>query len=99
MKNIIVGGLLTVVIFLLSVGLLFDLNSTVLNNALKITIISMMVTFILATARSLIDKIGQIVHYLVMLSSEEQRGIPSSIGIDIEKPDISEIGKIDIQDK
>lgn len=58
-----------------------------LNDELKITIITMIATFILTTSKTIIDKLISMIQYIISLLSEEQRGFSKHIGIEIDKID------------
>lgn len=86
MKNVLLASLISVLIFALSVAtLIMIVNINNIDSGLKITLISITATFILTTSKTLIDKAIQIVTYLVVLLSEEQRGINKNLGIEIDK--------------
>lgn len=92
MRNVVIASLISIVIFILSVvGLIAILNMRNIDEGLQITLISITATFILTTSKTLIDKATQIVSYLVVLLSEEQRGINKNIGIDIDKVEFEEV--------
>ncbi|MDR2827898.1 MAG: hypothetical protein LBV51_00565 [Acholeplasmatales bacterium] len=93
MRNIIIGSILSLVIFGLSIVALLFITKLSLDVELRITLLSITATFILTTAKTLIDKVVQIVQYLVVLLSEEQRGINKNIGIDIDKVDFENVSE------
>ena len=85
MRNVLIGLLFSVLLFVGSVGLLiFTMVVSQIDEQVKVTIISMVATFILTTSKSLIDRIVEIVTYVVRLLGEEQRGLNKKIGIEIE---------------
>jgi len=91
MRNVLLGSLLSILIFILSVAtLIVIVTIDGIDSGLKITLISITATFILTTSKTLIDKAIQIVSYLVVLLSEEQRGINKNLGIEIDKVDFEE---------
>jgi len=92
MKNILMGSIFILLMFLLTVILLVVIvKVTSIDDALKITIISMVATFIITTSKSIIEKSIVIVSYLIRLLSEEQRGLNNNIGVNIEKVEFEEI--------
>lgn len=99
MKKIVTSSIVAIFIFILSiVFLIIIINIQKIDEALKITLISITVSFILTTTKTLIDKSIQIVTYLVLLLSEEQRGINQNIGIAVDKIDFKEMeSKIDLE--
>lgn len=91
MRNVFLGSLLSILIFVLSVATLIVIVTIEgIDSGLKITLISITATFILTTSKTLIDKAIQVVSYLVVLLSEEQRGINKNLGIEIDKVDFKE---------
>lgn len=91
MKNVIIGSLLSIAIFMISViALIVIVNIDNIDAGLRITLISITATFILTTSKTLIEKAIQIVSYVVVLLSEEQRGINKNLGIEIDKVDFEE---------
>ena len=91
MKNVIIGSLLSILVFMISViTLIVIVNIDGIDSGLRITLISITATFILTTSKTLIDKAIQIVSYVVVLLSEEQRGINKNLGIEIDKVDFEE---------
>ena len=91
MKNVIIGSLLSIAIFMISViALIVIVNIDNIDAGLRITLISITATFILTTSKTLIEKAIQIVSYIVVLLSEEQRGINKNLGIEIDKVDFEE---------
>lgn len=88
MRNVLWGLIFSIVLFIASVLLLvFIIKSTAIDDSVKITIISMVATFVLTTSKSLIDRTVEIVVYIVRLLGEEQRGLNKKIGIEIEDVD------------
>ena len=91
MKSVVFGTLLTFVMFILAVIiLLITINTQDIDQTLKISIVSMIATFVLTTAKALIDKLIMVVTYIVRLLSEEQRGFSKNIGIDIDEVEFLE---------
>jgi len=88
MKNMIIQSILLFLIFLISTILLILLiRFGKLDNELKVTIITMIATFILTTSKTIIDKLIAIIQYIISLLSEEQRGFSKNMGIEIDKID------------
>ena len=86
MKSVVFGTLLTFTMFILAVIiLLITINTQDIDQTLKISIVSMIATFVLTTAKALIDKLIMVVTYIVRLLTEEQRGFSKNIGIDIDE--------------
>jgi hypothetical protein len=92
MKNILVGSITAVAMFIITVIMLIVIvKVTSIDDALKISIISMVATFIITTSKTIIEKSIGIVSFLVRLLSEEQRGLNNNIGIEIDKVDLDEV--------
>jgi len=86
MRNVFISGVLALMTFIMSIVMLIILlNIDGLDEALKISLISMIATFIITTGKTLIDKFIAILQYLTNLLSEEQRGLNKNIGVDIDK--------------
>jgi hypothetical protein len=93
MRNVIITSIFTILIFILSViGLIIIVNIHDIDQGLKITLISITATFILTTSKTLIDKSIQIVSYIIVFLSEEQRGIHRDLGIDVDKVEFDSSG-------
>lgn len=58
-----------------------------LDPALKISLVSMVSTYVLTISKIIIDKILSIISFLIKLLSEEQRGFSKNIGIEIDEVD------------
>lgn len=92
MKNILVGSILTIFMFITTVIMLVVIvRITSIDDALKISIISMVATFIITTSKTIIEKSIGIVSFLVRLLSEEQRGLNNNLGIEIDKVNLDEV--------
>ncbi len=100
MRKIIISTVITILMFLISVALLIlIINIKDIDSGLKITLISVTASFILTTAKTLIDKSIQIISYLVILLSEEQRGINENLGINVDKVDFeSVVSEVDLEE-
>lgn len=85
MKHVIIGIVSSVLLFLISILLLiFIIIATNIDESVKISIISMVATFILTTSKTMIDRLIQAVTYILRILAEEQRGLNKKIGIDID---------------
>lgn len=94
MKNIIWGLVLSLLLFVVSVLLLiFIIIATNMDESVKITIISMVATFILTTSKGLIDRIIEVVVYVMKLLGEEQRGFNKKIGVEIDNVEFESFPK------
>ncbi|KFZ26208.1 MAG: hypothetical protein KQ78_01559 [Candidatus Izimaplasma bacterium HR2] len=92
MKNVVFGALFMLIMFSVTVILLLlIIKTTSVDETLKISLISMVVTFIITTSKSIIEKSITIVSYLIRLLSEEQRGLSGNLGIEIDKIELEEI--------
>lgn len=85
MKKIVFSVLISVILFLISIASLiliiyfFDIDDTI-----RISMISMVITFVLTTTKSIIDRIISLARYLTTLLVEEQRGLNKNMGIHID---------------
>jgi hypothetical protein len=96
MKNIMIQSILLCIIFSISIVMLIILiRLGKLEDELKITIITMIATFILTTSKTIIDKLITMIQYIISLLSEEQRGFSKNIGIEIDKIDFEKNNDID----
>lgn len=88
MKNMVIQTILLFFVFLTSIIMLILLTKLdKLEGELKITIITMVATFILTTSKTIIDKLISIIQYIISLLSEEQRGFSKNMGVEIDKID------------
>lgn len=88
MRNIIIQTLLLFFLYTVSIIFLIVLIKTAdIDNSLKISLISMIATFILTTSKGMLEKIIMIIKFLISLLGEEQRGLNKSMGIQIDKID------------
>ncbi len=88
MRNIVIQTLLLFFLYTISIIFLFVLIRTAdIDNSLKISLISMIATFILTTSKGMLEKIIMIIKFLISLLGEEQRGLNKSMGIQIDKID------------
>lgn len=88
MRNMGIQTFLLLLIYILSiVCLLILINTTNIDDSLKISLISMIATFILTTSKSILDKIIVIMKFLISLLGEEQRGLNKNMGIEVDKID------------
>lgn len=89
MRHIMIGNLYVILMFAAAVGfLVFLVFMLKLNNEIKITLISMIATFILTTSKTIIDKTSSTIQYLISLLTEEQRGLNKDLGIEIDKVEL-----------
>lgn len=92
MKNIGFGIALLIILYVISFVFLFILlNTTSIDDGLKISLISMIATYILTTSKSVMDKIITNIKYLLSVLGNEQRGLNKNIGIDVDKVDFDDI--------
>ncbi|MBN3490248.1 hypothetical protein JV173_01850 [Acholeplasma equirhinis] len=85
MKHVLLGLMFSFLIFIVSIVLLIVIILvTNMDASVKITIISMVATFILTTSKTMIDRLIEVVVYIMRLLGEEQRGLNKKIGVDIE---------------
>lgn len=100
MKHVIIGIVFSVLLFIVSVLLLiFIIIATNIDDSVKITIVSMVATFILTTSKSLIDRLIEAVLYILKLLGEEQRGLNKKIGVDIDDVEFETISSNDDNNK
>ena len=86
MRNIYVLTLLVIVLFLSTIAVLyFFLSAIEIEHEVRISLISIIITFIITSSRSLISKYISITVFLMNLLSEEQRGLSKSIGIEVNR--------------
>lgn len=84
MRHVLFGLIFSFLIFVVSVVLLIVIIMvTNMDASVKITIISMIATFILTTSKTLIERLIEVVVYVMRLLGEEQRGLNKKIGIEI----------------
>jgi hypothetical protein len=94
MKHAVWGLIFSFLLFIVSVLLLiFIIIATNMDESVKITIISMVATFILTTSKTLIDRLIEVVVYVMKLLGEEQRGLNKKIGIEIEDVEFESLSK------
>ena len=88
MRNIVIQTLLLFFLYTISIIFLFVLIRTAdIDNSLKISLISMIATFILTTSKGMIEKIIINIKFIISLINEEQRSLNKSMGIQIDKID------------
>ena len=86
MKSVIRGLVLLFFTFTVSTGLLITIiKISDVDQTLKISLISMVATYILTMSKTMIDRIITIITFLFQLLSAEQRGLNKNIGIEIEE--------------
>lgn len=92
MKSISRGLIFAFLLFVITVGLLlFTIIATDMDSSVKITIISMVATFVLTSSKTLMDRTVEIIIYTVRLLGEEQRGFNKKIGIEIDPVEFEEL--------
>jgi hypothetical protein len=92
MKSVKNGLVFAFVLFVITVGLLlFIIIATDIDQSVKITIISMVATFVLTSSKTLMDRSVEIVTYTFRLLGEEQRGFNKKIGVEIAPVDFEEL--------
>ena len=92
MKNVVVGLLFSLLLFILTVCLLvFILIISDIDMTVKITIISMVATFVLTSSKTMLDRVIDVVTYAVKLLGEEQRALNKKIGIEVEDVEFGSI--------
>lgn len=91
MKSITHGLLFAFLLFIITVVLLlFTIIATDMDSSVRITIISMVATFVLTSSKTLMDRTVEIATYTMRLLGEEQRGFNKKIGIDIDPVEFEE---------
>ncbi len=94
MKSITRGILFAFLLFIITVALLlFTIIATDMDSSVRITIISMVATFILTSSKSLMDRTIEITTYTVRLLGEEQRGFNKKIGIEVDPVEFEELSE------
>jgi hypothetical protein len=99
MKSITHGLLFAFLLFIITVVLLlFTIIATDMDSSVRITIISMVATFILTSGKTLMDRTVEIATYTMRLLGEEQRGFNKKIGIEIEPVEFEELTEVHKED-
>ncbi|MDY0277646.1 MAG: hypothetical protein RBQ97_06145 [Acholeplasma sp.] len=99
MKSITHGLLFAFLLFIITVVLLlFTIIATDMDSSVRITIISMVATFILTSGKTLMDRTVEITTYTMRLLGEEQRGFNKKIGIEIEPVEFEELTEVHKED-
>lgn len=94
MKSITHGLLFAFILFIITVGLLlFTIIATDMDSSVRITIISMVATFILTSSKTLMDRTIEITTYTMRLLGEEQRGFNKKIGIEVDPVEFEELSE------
>lgn len=100
MKNVIWGLFSSVLLFIISVCLLIlIIMITNMDESVKITIVSMVATFILTTSKTLIERLIEIVIYITRLLGEEQRGLSKKIGVEIDAVEFESLSEEDKEER
>lgn len=97
MHQISLNGLFILIIYIISFIFLFLLTQgIVIDEQLKISLISMSTTFILTTSKTIIEKLIAIIQFIISQLGAEQRGLNKNIGIEMDKVEFdSEENEID----
>lgn len=91
MRSIFYGLVFAFLLFVLTVVLLlFTIMATDMDSSVKITIISMVATFVLTSSKTLMDRTIEIVTYTMRILGEEQRGFSRKIGIEMNEVEFEE---------
>lgn len=92
MRSIFFGLLFAFLLFVLTVTLLlFTIMATDMDSSVKITIISMVATFVLTTSKTLMDRTIEIITYTMRILGEEQRGFNKKIGVEMNEVEFQEL--------
>ena len=85
MKNFIFGLILIIFLFVLTIVLLIlIISNEEIDMTVRISIISMVVTFSLTTSKTLLDRLIEVVTYTIRLLGEEQRALNKKLGLEID---------------
>lgn len=97
MHQISLNGLFILIIYIISFIFLFLLTQgIIIDEQLKISLISMSTTFILTTSKTIIEKLIAIIQFIISQLGAEQRGLNKNIGIEMDKVEFdSEENEID----
>ena len=94
MRNVFVGLGISILMFVLTVGLLlFTLFASDIDGNVKVTIVSMIATFVLTTSKTMIDRVIELVTYTVRLLGEEQRGLNKKLGVEIDEVEFGDLNE------
>lgn len=100
MRKATFGTTLTIFLYILTFVFLFLLiNHSTIDESLKITLISMVATFILTTSKTMLEKIFATIDYILTLLGNEQRGLHKNIGIEVEKVELDTTHESDSDDE
>lgn len=95
-KSIFINNILMFSTYVTSITfLIILLNNSNLDDGMKISLVSMIITFILTMSKSIIDKTIQIIQYIFSLLSEEQRGLNKNIGVEIDKIEFENLDSVE----
>lgn len=95
-KSIFINNILMFLTYVTSITfLIILLNNSNLDDGMKISLVSMIITFILTMSKSIIDKTIQIIQYIFSLLSEEQRGLNKNIGVEIDKIEFENLDSVE----
>ena len=97
MHQISLNGFFILIIYIISFIFLFLLTQgIIIDEQLKISLISMSTTFILTTSKTIIEKLIAIIQFIISQLGAEQRGLNKNIGIEMDKVEFdSEENEID----
>lgn len=97
MHQISLNGLFILIIYIMSFIFLFLLTQRiVIDEQLKISLISMSTTFILTTSKTIIEKLIAIIQFIISQLGAEQRGLNKNISIEMDNVEFdSEENEID----
>ena|GEM_PF-1748729 len=85
MKNFMFGLILIIFLFVLTIVLLIlIISNEEIDMAVRISIISMVVTFSLTTSKTLLDRLIEVVTYTIRLLGEEQRALNKKLGLEMD---------------
>ena len=92
MRNFVLSLIFSFVLFMLTVGLLiFTIIAADVNDSLKISIISMIATFVLTTSKTIIDRVIDVATFTIKLLGEEQRGLNKKMGVEMNEIDFESL--------
>lgn len=85
MKNVLFSALFILLYFVLAyILMMILLGQNDMSQEFKISVISMVATFVITTSKSVIDKVLEIVTSIFSILSAEQEGLNKSLGVDLD---------------
>lgn len=91
MRSITQGLIFAFLLFILTaITLLSTMIITDMDSSVKITIISMVATFVLTNSKALIDHTIEVVRFNIRILGEEQRGFNRKMGIEMDVVELEE---------